>query len=334
LLSHRLHAFIISRLGGQDPAMLADGAVLSPDDIGLAAGGRIVFTTDSYVVSPRRFPGGDIGKLAVCGTVNDLAVMGARPAVISLALVIEEGLPTAELGEYLDGAAAVAREAGVRIVTGDTKVVDRGAADGIFINTSGIGAVPEGVEVGPHLAAPGQKIILSGTLGEHSIAIAAVREGLSFAGQVESDCAPLAEMIGAVLAAAPRKVKAMRDPTRGGLASVLNEIAAASQVDIRISESAIPVLDKVRGACDLLGYDVLHLANEGKCVFFVEDDADSVASALDALKSHRQGREAAIIGEVVRKTDASQTPRVLLETEIGGSRIVDVLTGDLLPRIC
>jgi len=334
VLSHKLHKYIIERLGGQDASALADGAVLGLDEIGAGQGGRLVFTTDSFVIVPRKFPGGDIGKLAVCGTINDLAVMGARPAAISMALVIEEGLETEKLGEYLESAAMVAAECDVRIVTGDTKVVERGSADRLFINTSGIGITEGGNEIGPQMARPGQKILINGNLGDHSIAVVSAREGLSFAGQIESDCAPLSGLIGNVLEAAGGKVKVMRDPTRGGLASVLNEIAGSSRVNIRIDEAEIPVNDKVMGACGLLGYDVFHLANEGKCVFFIEDDAGAVENALQAMHAHPLGRDAAVIGEVEGIVDEGATPRVILKTIIGGRRIIDVLTGDLLPRIC
>lgn len=339
-LSHKLHEFILTRFGNQDFTKLADSAVLPfpgyycENDFFNNSNHRLAFTTDGYVVKPRRFPGGDIGKLAICGTVNDLSVMGAVPQYISVALVIEEGLESEELACYLDSAAQAAREAEVAIVTGDTKVVDKGSVDGLFITTSGIGFISESIDIAPCNASTGQKIIINGTIGDHSIAVISVREGLSFAGQVESDCAPLNTMIQDVLQSVPNKIKVMRDPTRGGLASTLNEIAIASQVDITIYESDIPVNPKVRGACSLLGYDILHLANEGKCVFFVEDDGNTAYKVIDVMRNSEFGKEASLIGEVSNATLPNRKPRVVMKTDIGGTRMVDVLSGDLLPRIC
>jgi hydrogenase expression/formation protein HypE len=341
-LSQKLHEFIVHRLGNQDVSKLTDSAVLSiPDNLAdlkprilPLAKQRMAFTTDGYVVKPRRFPGGDIGKLAICGTINDLAVMGAVPFYISVSLIIEEGMEFEELALYLDSAAKTANEASVLIVTGDTKVVDKGSADGLFVTTSGIGFISEGVDISPCNAGSGQKIIINGTIGDHSIAVISAREGLSFAGQVESDCAPLNKLINSVLVAVPERVKVMRDPTRGGVASTLNEIASASNVDITVFEEKLPVSLKVQGACSLLGYDLLHLANEGKCVFFVEDIENSVDKVISVLQKFELGRDAAIIGEVTRETPKDRKPRVVMKTAIGGTRIVDVLSGDLLPRIC
>ena len=288
---------------------------------------RLAFTTDSYVVNPIFFPGGNIGKLAVCGTVNDLSTSGAQPLYLSLALIIEEGLPLQDLKLIIAAIKATADEAGVKIVTGDTKVVNRGSADKLFINTSGIGIIPEGVSISGSNAKPGDKIILSGTIGDHGIAVLSKREGLSFATDLESDCAPLAGLVADMLKAS-RNIHSLRDPTRGGLASTLNELAEQSKVGIRIEETKIPVKDAVLGACEMLGFDPLYVANEGKMVAIVaKEDA---AKILKAMKKHHYGKDAAIIGEVV----AENPGRVVMKTLLGSSRIVDMLTGDLLPRIC
>ncbi|MHC4249919.1 MAG: hydrogenase expression/formation protein HypE [Planctomycetota bacterium] len=313
-----------------DPALqhLPDGAVL--DAVRAPDGGRIAFTTDSYVVKPIFFRGGDIGRLAVCGTVNDLAVTGARPRYISLAAIIEEGFALDDLRRVADSAAAAAREAGVRIVTGDTKVVEAGAADGLFLTTAGVGFVPEGRETGPHLARPGDAVIVSGTIGDHGIALMAEREGLAFGTPVSSDCAPLGGLGGLVEAvydsgAAPH---AMRDPTRGGLAATLYEIAEASGVTVELDEAAIPVRSEVRGACEMLGLDPLTVANEGKLVAVVPaDDADR---ALAAARAHPLGKDAALVGRVVERRERP----LILKTRIGGERIVEMPYGEELPRIC
>ena len=288
---------------------------------------RLAFTTDSYVVNPIFFPGGNIGKLAVCGTVNDLSTSGAQPLYLSLALIIEEGLPLQDLKLIIAAIKATADEAGVKIVTGDTKVVNRGSADKLFINTSGIGIIPEGVSISGSNAKPGDKVILSGTIGDHGIAVLSKREGLSFATNLESDCAPLAGLVADMLKAS-RNIHSLRDPTRGGLASTLNELAEQSKVGIRIEETKIPVKEAVLGACEMLGFDPLYVANEGKMVAIVaKEDA---AKILKAMKKHHYGKDAAIIGEVV----AENPGRVVMKTLLGSSRIVDMLTGDLLPRIC
>lgn len=289
--------------------------------------GRVSFSTDTYVVQPLIFRGGNIGKLAVCGTVNDVSAVGAEPKYLSCGFVIEEGLAVSELETILDSMVASAKEAGVLIVTGDTKVVEKGGADRLFINTAGVGVVREGVEIGAANAKVGDKILLSGTIGDHGIAVVSEREGLSFETAVESDCAPLNKMVASMLDASPN-IHCLRDPTRGGLASTLNEFAAASDVGIRIVEDKVPVRDEVAGACEMLGYDVFHVANEGKMVAIVEAaDADAV---LAAMKASPYGADAAIIGEVV------DDPRgkVLVDTHFGSARILDMLVGEQLPRIC
>jgi hydrogenase expression/formation protein HypE len=289
--------------------------------------GRLAFTTDSYVVKPIYFPGGDIGRLAVCGTINDLAMSGAVPLYLSLAFIIEEGLPREELMRILVSIQTTSREAGVQIVTGDTKVVDRGSADRLFINTSGVGLVPKGVDISGSNARLGDKVILSGTIGDHGIAVLSQREGLSFSTRLKSDCAPLNGLVAEMIKASPQ-IHAMRDPTRGGLATTLNELAMQSKVGIRIEEEKIPVRDEVRGACEMLGLDPLYVANEGKLVAVVApDDAEAV---LERMRRNIYGKEASIIGEVRQ----DHPGRVVMKTGIGASRIVDMLVGDPLPRIC
>jgi hydrogenase expression/formation protein HypE len=289
--------------------------------------GRLAFTTDSYVVNPIFFPGGDIGKLAVCGTVNDLAMSGAQPLYLSLSFIIEEGLSLGELGRVVASVQKAAQEAEVKIITGDTKVVHRGTADKLFINTSGMGLIPEGVNISGSNAELGDKVILSGTIGDHGIAVLSQREGLSFATQLESDCAPLGSLVAEMLAASP-DIHCLRDPTRGGLATTLNELARQSKVGIRIEEERIPVREEVLGACEMLGFDPLYVANEGKLVAIVPvKEADKV---LQAMQRNHYGKDAAIIGEV----GAEHPGRVVMKTCLGASRIIDMLVGDLLPRIC
>ena len=289
--------------------------------------GRLAFTTDSYVVSPVFFPGGDIGKLAVCGTVNDLAMSGARPLYLSLSFVIEEGLPLSELDEIVGSVKRAAQEAGVKIATGDTKVVNRGSADRLFINTSGIGIVPDGVDISGGNARPGDRVLLSGAIGDHGIAVLSRREGLSFSTQLESDCAPLNRLVAEMLNASP-DIHCLRDPTRGGLATTLNELAEQSGVSIRIEEERVPVREEVLAACEMLGLDPLYIANEGKLVAIVPaEDADKI---LKAMRRNPYGREAITIGEV----SAEHPGRVAMRTTIGSSRIVDMMVGDPLPRIC
>jgi len=287
---------------------------------------KIAFTTDSYVVTPRRFPGGNIGKLAICGTVNDLAMRGAKPLYLSVGFIIEEGLPFAELEAIVQTMAAVAAEAGVQIVTGDTKVVGKGAADGIFINTAGIGVIDETLNISVANAKPGDQIIISGTIGDHGMTILSLREGLSFKADLQSDCAPLNGLIQELLCFG-NDIHVLRDPTRGGVAASLNEIAASSKVGMILVETKLPYKPQVKASCELLGLDPLHLANEGKFIAIV---ANHVADAvLQIMRNHPYGKDAQIIGEVTDKTN-----KVALETYIGSRRIVDVAAGELLPRIC
>jgi hydrogenase expression/formation protein HypE len=289
--------------------------------------GKLAFTTDSYVISPIFFPGGDIGKLAVCGTVNDLAMSGAKPLYLSLSFIIEEGLPQSDLNRIVASIQKSAREAEVEIVTGDTKVVNRGSADRLFINTAGIGIIPDGVDISGSNARPGDKVLLSGTIGDHGIAVLSQREGLSFTTRLESDCAPLARLVAEMLAVSS-DIHCLRDPTRGGLATTLNELATQSKVGVRIEEDKIPVREEVMGACEMLGLDPLYIANEGKLVAIVP--AEAASGILEAMRGNRYGREAAIIGEV---TD-EHPGRVMMKTSLGTSRIIDMLVGDPLPRIC
>ena len=295
-----------------------------------APGERIAFSTDSFVVTPHFFPGGNIGKLAICGTVNDVATSGAVPKYLSCGFVLEEGYPIEDLKKICATMAETAKEAGVHLVTGDTKVVNRGHGDGVFINTSGVGFIPAGVELSGANCKPGDKILVTGTLGDHGITIMSCRESLSFAAPVESDAAPLNHLIAEVLAAAPN-TRCFRDPTRGGLASTLNELASQSQVDMLVQEDAVPVKDAVRGACDMLGYDVLQVANEGKMVCVVA--ADEAEAALSTMRANKYGADAAIIGEVAEMRP-DRGPKVYLETALGSRRILDMLVGEQLPRIC
>src|SRR5664280_2777687 len=289
--------------------------------------GRLAFTTDSFVVKPLFFRGGDIGSLAVHGTVNDLAMGGAQPLYLTVAFILEEGLPMETLRRVVDSLAGAARAAGVQIITGDTKVVEKGSGDGIFINTTGIGLVADGVELSASAARPGDRVILSGSIGEHGMAILSEREGLEFETALESDSAALHTLVAAMLAADSR-IHTLRDPTRGGVSSSLNEIAKQSGVGIEIEESAIPVREAVRGACELLGLDPLYVANEGKLIAMV--DAAAADAVLAAMRSHRLGRDACAIGSVT----AAHPGMVTMRTALGPSRIVDMLAGDQLPRIC
>jgi hydrogenase expression/formation protein HypE len=290
---------------------------------------RLAFSTDSYVVSPLFFPGGDIGKLAVCGTVNDVSMSGARPLWLSAGFIIEEGLPLADLERVVASMAATAQQAGVQIVTGDTKVVDRGSADRLFVNTAGVGLVPSGIAIAGDRAQPGDRVLLSGPLGDHGMTIMTQREGLQFDSPLASDCAPLNGLVADLLAALPTgAIHCLRDPTRGGLATALNELAGQSGVGIEIEETALPVREAVRSACELLGLDPLYVANEGKLVAIVAPQA--AATALATLRTHEYGREAAIVGQVTGK----HAGRVVLRTVLGARRLVDMLAGEQLPRIC
>lgn len=295
-----------------------------------AAGERIAYSTDSFVVTPHFFPGGDIGRLAVCGTVNDVATSGAVPKYLSCGFILEEGFPVADLKRICKSMAEMAKEAGVHIVTGDTKVVNRGHGDGVFINTSGIGFIPEGVNLSGAFCKPGDKILVTGTMGDHGITIMSCREELSFNADIQTDAAPLNHLIAEVIAAAP-DTRCFRDPTRGGLASTLNELAAQSGVDFVVEEGAVPVKDAVLGACEMLGYDVYQVANEGKMVCVVP--AEQAEAALAAMRANKYGVDAAIIGEVV-ETPEERDPRVSIRTGFGALRIMDMLVGEQLPRIC
>ena len=302
-------------------APLHDGAVFALN------GERLAFTTDSYVVSPIFFPGGDIGKLAVHGTVNDLAMCGARPLYLSASFILEEGLPMEDFWRVVQSMRAAAESSKVQLVTGDTKVVDRGKADKIFINTSGIGVVPKQVNIHPARAQVGDKILVSGPIAVHGIAIMSVREGLEFETQIASDTAPLHELVEAIIAAGI-DIHVLRDPTRGGVTSALSEIAQTAKVGMLLEESSIPISEEVKGACEILGLDPLYVANEGKLVAIVRsEDADV---ALKALRSDPLGKEAAVIGEVVRDHPGF----VMMKTRVGGTRVVDMLSGEQLPRIC
>jgi hydrogenase expression/formation protein HypE len=307
-----------------NPALreLHDGAILE------AGGVRLAFSTDSFVIHPLFFPGGDIGSLAVHGTVNDLAMCGAQPLALSAGLILEEGLPIADLARIVVSMQRAAAGAGCPIVTGDTKVVDRGKGDGIFVNVTGVGIVPEGVTISPRRAAPGDVVLVSGEIAVHGIAIMSLREGLSFETTLESDTAALNGLVKDLLAAAGGAVHVLRDPTRGGVASTLNEIAAQAGVGIRLEEAKLPLSEEVRGACEILGFDPLYVANEGKLLAIVAPGAAD--AALAALRAHPLGAKAAAIGTVV----AEGPGRVTLKSRIGGVRIVDLLTGEQLPRIC
>jgi hydrogenase expression/formation protein HypE len=290
-------------------------------------GARVAFTTDSYVVTPLFFPGGDIGQLAVHGTINDLAVGGAVPSALSLAFILEEGLPLEVLERVIASARDAARRAGVPVVTGDTKVVGRGQADRLFINTSGIGLVPPGVELSSRRVRPGDAVLVSGTIGDHGIAILACRQGMDLGGELGSDTAALHELTRAILTAAPT-VHAMRDPTRGGVAATLVEIATRNRLGINVDETAVPIGDAVRGACEILGLDPLLVANEGKLVVFVPE-AESDA-ALAAMRAHPLGRLATRIGRVTHEHPG----HVVIRTPIGGDRLLDLPFAEPLPRIC
>jgi hydrogenase expression/formation protein HypE len=321
-LSHQLlQRIVIPQFRNDLLAPEHDGAIFP------VGGARVAFSTDSYVVSPIFFPGGDIGSLAVHGTVNDLAMCGARPMYLSAGFILEEGLPMQDFWCIVQSMRAAADAAGVMLVTGDTKVVDRGKADRIFINTSGIGIVPEGVDIQPTRAQSGDKVLLSGGIAVHGIAIMSVREGLEFETEIASDTAPLNGLVEAMLSAS-KDIHVLRDPTRGGVTSALTEIAQSARVGMQLDEASIPISEEVKGACEILGLDPLYVANEGKLLAIVP--AAAAASVLAAMRAHPLGAGAAIIGEVT----ADHPGMVLMKTRVGGSRIVDVLSGEQLPRIC
>jgi len=321
-LSHQLVSSLFAQ-SFHNPILqlLDDSAVFS------AEGTRWAFTTDSYTVTPIFFPGGNIGKLAVCGTVNDLAMSGAQAHFLSAGFIIEEGFLFPDLKRIVQSMQETAAEAGVQIVTGDTKVVNRGAADGIFINTAGIGRIPPGIHISGHNARPGDKVLISGTIGDHGVAILSAREGLEFSTALVSDCAPLNHLVEKLIAASPH-IHCLRDPTRGGLSSALNELARQSEVGIWVEENRIPVKSEVRGACELLGFEPWNLANEGRLVAIVE--AGAAETVLRGMKEHPLGRDAAMIGEV--KEDPPG--KVILRTPIGSTRLLDMMVGEPLPRIC
>jgi hydrogenase expression/formation protein HypE len=314
-------ALFLEELGNEALEQLGDSAVLSPP------GGRLAFTTDSYVVRPLSFPGGDIGELAVFGTVNDLAVAGARPLWLSAGFVLEEGLPVDTLRAIVASMAEAARRAGVAVAAGDTKVVERGKADGLYVTTAGVGVLEHDLELGPERVRPGDRVLLSGTIADHGMAVMIARGDLRLEGDVESDTAPVHELAAALLGLGGA-LRWMRDPTRGGLATALNELAAQCGLAIRMTEAALPVRPAVAAACEILGIDPLYVANEGKLVAVVADEAAPDALAL--LRGHELGRDAVELGVV----DAEPEGMVLLDTALGGSRIVDMLVGDPLPRIC
>jgi hydrogenase expression/formation protein HypE len=321
-VSHSLtKEVILPVLGNPILNQLHDGAVFTIGD------SRLAFSTDSYTVDPIFFPGGNIGDLAINGTVNDIAMCGAEPLYLSVALLIEEGFPLDDLEKIIATMGSASKAAGVTVVTGDTKVVPKGAIDKIFINTSGVGRIPDAVEIGPDRARPGDCILLSGTIADHGITVLTQREGLTFESSVKSDSAPLNGMVTSILAAC-NNTHVLRDPTRGGVGTALNEIAEKSDVGIRIYEERIPVNNEVAGMCELLGFDPLYLANEGKLMAFVPPE--SAEAVLSVIKSNAYGKDAVIIGEVIE----APPRKVFIETRIGGQRIVDMLAGEQLPRIC
>lgn len=322
LTDQLIHDHILSRLGNEALSPLGDSALLA---VGQE---KICFSTDSYVVKPLFFNGGNIGKLAVCGTVNDLAVAGARPLALSLALIMEEGLEIAELDRVLDSIAATAKACGVSVVTGDTKTVEKGSADKLFINTAGIGVYPAGLVLGMDQIQVGDKVIVSGTIGDHGMTIMSEREDIRFDSPLASDCAPLNGLISQLLDACSG-IRFMRDPTRGGLAATLNEVARSTRKNVLMYEKDLPVTPTVRAAADMLGFDVLNIANEGKVVIVV--DAGQADACLHACQGHEYGTQARIIGEIV---ETDHTPVVELVTQIGGKRIVQMPYGRELPRIC
>jgi hydrogenase expression/formation protein HypE len=305
-------------------AQLGDSTAL---ELSTDSGQRLAFTTDSFVVSPLFFPGGDIGELAVNGTVNDLAMSGAKPLFLSAGFILEEGLEMETLGRISTSMARACQKAGVQVAAGDTKVVEKGHGDGVYINTTGIGVIPSGVDIAPSNARPGDMILVSGTLGDHGIAIMSVREGLSFESQIRSDTAPLNGLVAEMLAVT-KEIHCLRDATRGGLSAVLNELAVASNIGIEFDEEKIPVHPAVNAACEMLGLDPFYIANEGKLVAFVP--AIYAEEILEAMKNNDYGKDATIIGRVVEEHPGL----VVARTAIGGSRVVDLPAGELLPRIC
>lgn len=323
LSAELLRDVFLAGYGNSILSALEDQAVLPP----LVADHRLALTTDAFVVHPHFFPGGDIGSLAVYGTVNDLAVGGAIPKYLAVAFILEEGFPIAELRRLVASMHEAGARAEVSIVTGDTKVVDRGKGDGVFITTTGIGFVPREIRLSIHQARPGDAIVVSGTMGDHGVTILSAREGIDMESSLTSDSAPLTDLIQAMLRGAP-SIRCLRDPTRGGLASTLHEIASASQVGVVIEEARIPIKPEVRGVCELLGLDPVHVANEGKVVAVVPSDC--VEPLLASMRNHPLGRDAAMIGHIT----AEHPGLVVARTVLGVERIIPLLAGDLLPRIC
>jgi len=326
MMSDLIRHMFLPLLDNEALNQLGDAAVLelNPDNQGSS---RLAFSTDSFVVHPLIFPGGNIGDLAVYGTVNDVAMTGARPLFLSAGFILEEGLPMETLGQITTAFAAAAEQAGVQVVTGDTKVVNKGHGDGLFINTTGIGLIPPGVDIAPGNAEVGDAVIVSGSVGDHGMAIMSVREGLEFETRIVSDTAPLHELVETMLAASP-DIHCLRDATRGGLAAALNELAKSSQLGIAFEEEQVPLRAAVKAACEMLGMDPLYVANEGKLVAIV--NGEEAEEVLAAMHSHPSGQDATIIGKVV----SEHPSMVVSKTGIGGSRVVDLPAGELLPRIC
>ena len=321
-LSHELISeTILPYFKNDELEKLGDAAVFKLGD------NRVAFSTDSYVVDPIFFPGGDIGKLAICGTVNDLSMMGARPLYISAGIILEEGLPLDVLEQILDSMRKMAEESGIQIITGDTKVVPHGAADKIFINTAGIGLVPPGIDINGDQAKPGDVVIINGSIADHGITIMASREGLEMDIDLKTDSAPLNNLVDDMLKSS-NNIHVLRDPTRGGVATTLNEIASQSNVAIKLYEKNLPVSEKVQSVCEILGLDPLYIANEGKCLVICPESES--ANVLMAMKNNKYGKDSKVIGEVI----AEPRQKVFLETLIGGQRIIDMLAGEQLPRIC
>ncbi|MDH3998580.1 MAG: hydrogenase expression/formation protein HypE [Desulfuromonadales bacterium] len=322
-LSHQLlDELIVPTLSGIEQREQNDAAILAPPS------GRLAFTTDSYVVDPIFFPGGNIGDLAICGTVNDLAMAGAKPLALSVGLIIEEGLPVAQLRQVLETMRDAAAKAGVKIVTGDTKVVPRGKADKLFINTSGVGVIEHELEISGSGAKVGDKVLINGNIGDHGMAVLTCREGLELESAIETDSAALNHLVEALIAGLGEQLHTLRDPTRGGVSTTLKEIALQSQIEITLDETALPVDPAVGGACGILGLDPLFVANEGKLLAFVAPQAAEQALAI--MRNDPQGEQAAIIGEVTDNADG----KVRLRTSIGGLRSIEMLAGEQLPRIC
>ncbi len=321
MMADLIRHLFVPALGNDLLAQLADSTRIDLN------GARLAFTTDAYVVSPLFFPGGDIGELAVNGTVNDLAMSGATPLFLSAAFILEEGLPMKTLARVAESARRACEAAGVKVVAGDTKVVNRGHGDGLYISTAGLGIVPAGVEIAPTRARPGDAVLVSGPIGDHGMAILSMREGLEFETSIESDTAPLNGLVGAMLGASS-EIHCLRDLTRGGLAAALNELASASGVGVEFEEASVPVRPAVRAACEMLGFDPLYVPNEGKLVCFVPEA--SAEDVLGAMRAHPLGAEARRVGAIV----AGHPAQVVARTGIGGSRLVDLPAGELLPRIC